>query len=67
MKKDEIRIKIKKDIAEFLAKGGVIKKVPKGFSTVNPQITHRRSRAIAIQKAFHDKLFTDNNDDTNNT
>ena len=68
MKKDEVRIKIKKDTAEFLAKGGVIKKIPKGYSTVNPHLTHRKSRAIAIQKILHDKLFTDNNsNDTDNT
>jgi len=67
MKKDEIRIKIQKDIAAYLAKGGLIKKIPRGYSTSNPAMSQRKSRAIAIQKIFHDKLFTDNNNDSSNT
>lgn len=67
MKKDEIRIKIQKDIAAYLAKGGLIKKIPRGYSTANPLMSQRKSRSIMLQKKFNDTLFTDNNNDSSNT
>ena len=67
MKKDELRIKIKKDIDAYLAKGGVIRKIPRGHSTANPSMSQRKSRSIMLQKKFNDTLFTDNNNDSSNT
>lgn len=67
MKKDDLIIKIKKDIADFLAKGGVIKQIPRGQSNADLSITQRKTRSIEVQKKYNATLFMDNNNDTNNT
>jgi hypothetical protein len=68
MKKDKLRKKIKKDIADFLASGGTIKQIPRGHQTEMKVINIDRKNAINAQKKLHDILFTDNKkNDSNNT
>lgn len=67
MKKNDLILKIKKDVADFLAKGGVIKQIPRGQSNADLSITQRKTRSIEVQKKYNATLFTDNNHDSSNT
>ena len=68
MKKEKLLEKIAKDTADFLAKGGKVKQIPRGITTEAVVLSPNRKESLALQKKINDILFTDNNNnDTDNT
>ena len=68
MKKEKLLEKIAQDTADFLAKGGKVKKIPRGITTEAVVLSPNKKESLALQKRINDILFTDNNsNDSSNT